>query len=70
MNQQIFVLIEKGLTLIPILIESGISITSTVKHLLALNKAAASGGKIAPEELAKIRADFDADLDDFNKPLP
>jgi len=69
MNPQIFDLIEKGLTLLPILVDAGISITTTIQHLLSLNKAAAAGGAITPAELAKIRADFDSDLDDFNKPL-
>ena len=70
MNPQIFDLIEKGLTLLPILVDAGISITTTIQHLLLLNKAAAAGGAITPAELAKIRADFDSDLDDFNKPMP
>ena len=69
MNPQIFDLIEKGLTLLPILVDAGISITTTIQHLLSLNKAVAAGGAIILAELAKIRADFDSDLDDFNTPI-
>ena len=69
MNPEIFALIEKGITLLPILVDAGISITTTIQHLLTLNKAAAAGGVISAAELAKIRSDLDIDLDDFNKPL-
>ena len=69
MNPEIFTLIEKGLTLIPILVDAGISITAKIQQLIALNKAAAGGAPISDAELAKIRADFDSDLDDFNKPM-
>jgi hypothetical protein len=69
MNPEIFDLIEKGLTLLPILVDAGINITTKVEQLLALNKAAAGGTPISATELAKIRADFDVDLDDFNTPI-
>jgi len=69
MNPAIFDLIEKGLTLLPILVEAGIDITTKVQQLLTLNKAAASGGVISDAELANIRASFDADLDSFNQPI-
>lgn len=69
MNPAIFDLIEKGLTLLPILVEAGIDITAKVQQLLTLNKAAASGGVISDAELASIRASFDADLDSFNQPI-
>jgi hypothetical protein len=70
MNPAIFTLIEQGLTLLPTLVEAGISITQRVQQLIALNKAASGGGTITDAELAKIRADFDKDLSDFNAPLP
>jgi len=69
MNAEVFQLIEQGLTLLPILVEAGISITQRVEQLIALNKAAASGTPISDADLAKIRADFDSDLADFNTPL-
>jgi|GEM_PF-6024204 hypothetical protein len=69
MNPEIFDLIEKGLTLLPLLVDAGINITTKVEQLLALNKAAAGGTPISAADLAKIRADFDSDLDDFNTPI-
>lgn len=66
MNPEIFALIEKGLVLLPSLVEAGISITGKIQQLIALNKAASGGTPISKAELDKIRADFDADLDDFN----
>ena len=69
MNPQIFDLIEKGLTLLPLLVEAGINITARVQQLITLNKAAAAGTVVSDAELAKIRADFDADLDSFNAPI-
>lgn len=64
----IFELIEQGLTLLPILIDAGINITQRVEQLTALAKGGAAG-TITDADLAKIRADFDSDLADFNTPL-
>lgn len=66
----IFSLIEKGLTLLPILIDAGVSITTRIEQLMALAKAGTDGTTIPDADLAKIRADFDADLAEFNAPLP
>lgn len=64
----VFTLIEQGLTLLPILIQAGIDITQRVEQLTALAKGGAAG-TITDADLAKIRADFDSDLADFNKPM-
>lgn len=64
----IFQLIEQGLTLLPILIDAGVAIDKRIEQLIALSKAGASGG-MSDADIAKIRADFDADLDEFNKPM-
>lgn len=64
----IFELIEQGLTLLPILIDAGVNITQRVEQLTALAKGGAAG-TITDADLAKIRADFDSDLADFNTPL-
>ena len=69
MNPAIFTLIEQGLSLLPSLVEAGIDIAGKVKQLQALNAAAAGNTPITDAELAKIRADFDADLDAFNAPI-
>jgi hypothetical protein len=64
----VFQLIEQGLTLLPILINAGVNISSRVEQLAALAKGGAAG-TITDDELAKIRADFDADLAAFNTPI-
>ncbi len=69
MNPLIFTLIEQGLTLLPILVQTGVDITNRVEQLIALNKAASGGSTISDTDLAKIRADFDADLNSFNTPI-
>lgn len=69
MNPQIFDLIEKGLTLLPTLIEAGVDITAKVQQMIKLNKAAKAGGAISDADLAAIRAEFDADLAAFNAPM-
>lgn len=66
MNPAIFDLIEKGLLLLPVLVDAGIKITTQVEQLVALNKSAKDGTPISDAELAAIRASFDADLDAFN----
>lgn len=65
----LFDLIEKGVTLIPKLVEAGIDITKKIQQIKALADAGKNGTMISDEDLAKIRADFDADLDDFNTPM-
>ena len=64
----VFQLIEQGLTLLPILISAGVDITQRVEQLATLAKGGAAG-TITDADLAKIRADFDADLDSFNTPI-
>lgn len=69
MNPEIFTLIEKGLLLLPTLVDAGIKITDTVTHLVALNKAASEGKPVSDAELAQIRAAFDAAADEFDAPI-
>jgi len=65
----IFDLIEKGVTLLPKLISAGIDVTEKIKQIKALAEAGKKGEMISDTDLAKIRSDFDADLDDFNTPM-
>lgn len=65
----LFTLIEKGVTLLPTLIQAGIDITAKIKQIKMLTDAGKNGTMISDEDLAKIRADFDASLDDFNTPM-
>lgn len=64
----VFALIEKGLTLLPILIQAGIDIAPKIEQLIAIAKAG-SAGTLSDADVAKIRADLDADLDQFNQPM-
>ena len=66
---KIFELIEKGLILLPTLIEGGANVGDRIQRLISLSKQGAAGHPISDADLAKIRADFDADLDDFNKSM-
>ena len=68
-SAEIFALIEQGLTLLPILISAGIDITQKIEQLISLSQAGANGTPISDDDLAKIRAEFDADLADFNQPM-
>lgn len=65
---QILALVAQFLTLLPALIEAGVDITQRLKQLAALSQAGAAGTATA-DDVAKIRAQFDADLDDFNTPI-
>lgn len=61
-------LIAQGLQLLPTLIDAGVAIDARVEQLIALAKGGAAG-TISDADLAKIRADFDSDLADFNTPI-
>lgn len=65
----IFTLIEKGLTLLPTLVSAGMDITQRVQQLIRLSKGGAEG-TLTSDEVDRIRTDFDADLAEFNSPLP
>lgn len=69
MNPAIMDLIIQGLQLLPVLVEAGIDITQKIEQLVTLSNAAKNGTPISDADLAKIRAEFDADLADFNAPL-
>jgi hypothetical protein len=69
MEAATFALIDKGLTLLPLLVSAGIDIYNTVEQLKAVN-AAAANGTVTDEMLTSIEADFDAKLNEFNSPMP
>lgn len=64
----IFQLIAQGVALLPSLVEAGIDITQRVEQLITLSKGGADG-TLDDAAIAKIRADFDADLAEFNTPI-
>lgn len=64
----IFALIEKGLTLLPILISAGQEIGTTIENLknLASN---AQAGTVTQDQLDSLEADLDASIVEFNAPM-
>lgn len=65
----IFALIAKGLTLLPLLIDGGKSIVSTIENLKKLANAGATG-EVPDVDLVALEADFDAKLAEFNSDIP
>lgn len=64
----IFQLISQGLTLLPVLIQAGVDITTRIQQLAALSKAAADG-TVTDAQITSYRSQLDADLADFNAPM-
>ncbi len=64
----VFSLIEKGLTLIPLVIEAGQEVIPLVTRLTAIAKGGAAG-TITDAELAALEADLDQSLAEFNAPM-
>lgn len=65
----IFALIDKGLTLLPILLQAEEDVAQTIANMKKLSEAGAAGTSISDEDLASIEAQFDQDLSDFNTPM-
>jgi len=68
MNPVVLDLIIKGVESLPALVEAGINIYNRVEQIKALAQGA-KDGTLTKADIAKIRAQFDADLDDFNTPI-
>jgi len=68
MNPIVLDLIIKGVESLPALVEAGINIYNRVEQIKALAQGE-KDGTLTPADIAKVRAAFDADLDDFNEPL-
>lgn len=65
----IFKIIEKGLTVIPLLISAGATVGPLVSRLIAVTKGGAEG-TVTTNELNALEADLDAALGEFNSPMP
>ena len=65
----IFNIIEKGLTVIPLLIQAGATVVPLVNRLVAVAKGGADG-TVTDAELTALEADLDAALGEFNAPMP
>ena len=68
MNPIVLDLIIKGLESLPTLFDAGVDIWNRVNQIKALAEAE-KDGTLTKADILKIRADFDAELDDFNKPM-
>jgi hypothetical protein len=64
----IFALIEKGLTLLPILIEAGENVANLIAKMQVLTKDA-QNGSVTDEQLAELEAELDALIASFNDPI-
>jgi len=69
MNPAILDLIIKGVESLPALVDAGFSIYNRVQQIKSLAEGA-KAGTVTAADIAKIRAQFDADLDSFNTPMP
>jgi flagellin-like hook-associated protein FlgL len=68
MNPIVLDLIIKGIESLPALVDAGINIYHRVQQIRALAQGA-KDGTLTPADIAKIRAEFDANLADFNTPM-
>ena len=68
MNPVILDLIIKGVQSLPILFDAGVSIWGRVKQIEDLAQGA-KDGTLTKADIAKVRAEFDTNLADFNEPM-
>lgn len=68
MNPEILDLIIKGVADLPSLIDAGINVFNRIEQIKTLAENA-KAGTVTAADIAKIRAQFDADLADFNTPI-
>lgn len=65
---QILQLVAQGLALLPTLISTGVDIVHRIEQIKQL-AAAGAAGTVTDEQIAAYRAQLDADLAEFNKPM-
>lgn len=63
-------LLEKGLTVLPTLVDAGMNIYSLATRLATVAKDAKEGKTVDPADIAALEADLDAGLAEFNSDLP
>lgn len=63
-------LLEKGLRLIPTLVDAGSSVVGIVNKMVTVAEKAKKGEQVTTTELEELEAELDAKLDEFNAPLP
>lgn len=65
-----WVIIEKGLTILPSLIAAGVSVVSTIKKMKDVAEIAKTGATVPRSQLEELEADLDGLLAEFNASLP
>jgi hypothetical protein len=68
MNPVVLDLIIKGVESLPALVEAGVNIYTRVQQIKTLAQGA-KDGTLTKADIAKVRAQFDANLDDFDTPM-
>jgi len=68
MNPVVLDLIIKGVSSLPALVGAGIDIYNRVEQIKKLAQGA-KDGTLTPADIAKVRAEFDTNLADFNEPM-
>lgn len=67
--QAILQLVAQGLALLPTLISTGVNVVKRIEQIKELADAGATG-TATDEQIKAVRDQLDADLADFNEPLP
>lgn len=66
----IFGILEKGLSLLPVLISTGTSVVSIIQRMTKVAAAAKEGKTVDKAEIDALEAELDTALAEFNAPLP
>lgn len=65
----VFAIIDKGLSLLPILMQAGESVIEIINRMRAVVAAQAAGQTVSDDELNALEADLDAAIAKFNAPM-
>lgn len=67
--QAILALVAQALALLPTLIDTGVNVAKRIEQITDLAKSGAEGGA-TDDQIKAVRDQLDADLADFNTPIP
>lgn len=67
--QAILALVAQGIALLPTLISTGVDVVKRIEQIKDLAQAGATGSA-TEEQIKAVRDQLDADLNDFNAPIP
>lgn len=66
--EAILALVAQGLALLPTLISTGVNVVQRIEQIKTIADSGAAG-TLTAEQIAAYRAQLDADLAEFNKPM-